>query len=80
MLTELVIRNFAIIEELRVSFAGGLNVLTGQTGAGKSILIGAVSLLLGDRVSSDIIRSQEETAMVEALFDIGEKSDHKGKL
>ncbi len=80
MLTELVIRNFAIIEELRVSFAGGLNVLTGETGAGKSILIGAVSLLLGDRVSSDIIRSQEETAMVEALFDIGEKSDLKGKL
>jgi DNA repair protein RecN (Recombination protein N) len=49
MLTELSIRNFAIIDEMKVSFADGLNVLTGETGAGKSIIIGAVSLLLGDR-------------------------------
>lgn len=80
MLTELSIRNFAIIDELKVSFASGLNIITGETGAGKSILIGAVSLLLGDRASSDMIRSQEDTAMVEALFDIGAKSDVKGKL
>lgn len=80
MLTELSIRNFAIIDELNVSFCGGLNILTGETGAGKSILLGAVSLLLGDRASSDMIRSQEDTAMVEALFNIGEKSDLKGKL
>jgi len=80
MLTELSIRNFAIIDELKVSFTSGLNIITGETGAGKSILIGAVSLLLGDRASSDMIRSQEDTAMVEALFDIGAKSDVKGKL
>ncbi len=80
MLTELSIRNFAIIDELKVSFPGGLNVITGETGAGKSILIGAVSLLLGDRASADMIRSQEDSAMVEALFDISEKSDLKGKL
>ena len=80
MLTELSIRNFAIIDELNVSFTSGLNILTGETGAGKSILIGAVSLLLGDRASSDMIRSQEDTAMVEAMFNIGEKSDLKEKL
>ena len=80
MLTELSIRNFAIIDELNVSFPTGLNILTGETGAGKSILIGAVSLLLGDRASSDMIRSQEDTAMVEAMFNIGEKSDLKEKL
>jgi DNA repair protein RecN (Recombination protein N) len=80
MLTELSIRNFAIIDELNVTFTSGLNILTGETGAGKSILIGAVSLLLGDRASSDMIRSQEDTAMVEAMFNIGEKSDLKEKL
>jgi len=71
MLTELSIRNFAIIDEMRVSFADGLNVLTGETGAGKSIIIGAVSLLLGDRASADMIRSFEDSAVVEALFNIG---------
>ncbi|MBI4633547.1 MAG: DNA repair protein RecN [Deltaproteobacteria bacterium] len=71
MLSELSISNFAIIDELKVSFAGGLNVLSGETGAGKSIIIGAVTLLLGDRASSDMIRSSEDAAVVEALFDIG---------
>jgi DNA repair protein RecN (Recombination protein N) len=80
MLTELNIRNFAIIHELKVSFADGLNVITGETGAGKSIIIGAVSLLLGDRASSDMIRSFEDSAVVEALFDVGEKEDLKERL
>jgi DNA repair protein RecN (Recombination protein N) len=80
MLTELNITNFAIIDELKVSFSGGLNVITGETGAGKSIIIGAVSLLLGDRASSDMIRSFEDSALVEALFDIGEKEELKEKL
>lgn len=80
MLTELNIRNFAIIDELEVSFTGGLNVITGETGAGKSIIIGAVGLLLGERASSDLIRSSEETAAVEALFDISEKGQLKEKL
>jgi DNA repair protein RecN (Recombination protein N) len=78
MLAELSIKNFAIIDELKVSFAGGLNVITGETGAGKSILIGAMSLLLGDRASVDMIRSQEDSAVVEALFDIGEMDELKG--
>lgn len=70
MLRDLSITNFAIIDELRVSFEEGLNVISGETGAGKSILIGAVSLLLGDRAAADMIRSQADAATVEALFDI----------
>ncbi len=80
MLTELSIRNFAIIDEMRVSFADGLNVITGETGAGKSIVVGAVSLLLGERSSADMIRSFEESATVEALFDIGEKEALKKRI
>ena len=70
MLTELNIRNFAIIDELKVTFDGGLNVISGETGAGKSIIIGAVCLLLGDRANADMILSFEDAAVVEALFDI----------
>ena len=70
MLTELNIRNFAIIDELKVTFDGGLNVISGETGAGKSIIVGAVGLLLGDRANADMIRSFEDAAVVEALFDI----------
>ena len=80
MLTELNISNFAIIDEMQVFFSDGLNVITGETGAGKSIIIGAVSLLLGDRASSDMIRSFEDSAVVQALFNIGEKEDLKEKL
>ena len=70
MLEELRIKNLAIIDELKATFAGGLTILSGETGAGKSIIIGAVSLLLGDRASADMIRSSEDSAHVEALFDI----------
>jgi len=70
MLTDLTIRNLAIIDSLQVSFAPGLNILTGETGAGKSIIIDAVNLLLGSRGGSDLIRSGTEEAAVEALFDI----------
>jgi DNA repair protein RecN (Recombination protein N) len=70
MLAELNIRNFAIIDELKVAFDGGLNMISGETGAGKSIIIGAVGLLLGDRANTDMIRSFEDAAVVEALFDI----------
>ena len=70
MLAELNIRNFAIIDELKVAFDGGLNMISGETGAGKSIIIGAVGLLLGDRANTDMIRSFEDSAIVEALFDI----------
>ncbi|HTG81611.1 MAG TPA: DNA repair protein RecN [Geobacteraceae bacterium] len=70
MLTDLFIKNFAIIDSLHVPFRGGLNVLTGETGAGKSIIIDAVNLILGGRASADLIRTGEEEATVEALFDL----------
>ena len=80
MLTELKIRNFAIIDELHVSFTGGLNMLSGETGAGKSIIIGAVSLLLGDRASSDLVRSSADAAVVEALFDVRDNAVVRERL
>ena len=70
MLTDLTIKNVAIIDTLHISFRAGLTVLTGETGAGKSIIIDAVGLIMGSRASSDLIRSGEEEAVVEALFDI----------
>ena len=80
MLHELSIANFAIIDELHVSFDEGLNIISGETGAGKSILIGAVSLLLGDRATADMIRTQTDTATVEALFNIKNNSALQEKL
>lgn len=70
MLCELNIRNFVIIDRLSLSFAAGLNVLTGETGAGKSIIIDAIDLLLGGKARTDLIRTGEEEAVVEALFDL----------
>jgi DNA repair protein RecN (Recombination protein N) len=70
MLTDLIITNFAIIDRLHVAFGPGFNILTGETGAGKSIIIDAVGLLLGDRARPDLIRTGEETATVEAVVDI----------
>jgi DNA repair protein RecN (Recombination protein N) len=70
MLQELRIKNFAIIDELNLSFSKGFNVLTGETGAGKSIILNAVHLLLGDKATEEWIRGSEEEASVEALFDI----------
>ncbi|HXE95724.1 MAG TPA: DNA repair protein RecN [Dongiaceae bacterium] len=70
MLTDLTIKNVAIIDTLRIAFKPGLTVLTGETGAGKSIIIDAVGLIMGARASVDLIRSGEEEAVVEAMFDI----------
>ena len=72
MLLELRIRNFAIIDEVNLSFSKGFHVITGETGAGKSILLNAVQLLMGDRASEELIRSSAEEASVEALFDLTE--------
>lgn len=68
MLTELIITNFAIIEKLHLRFAPGFNVLTGETGAGKSIIIDAVSALLGGRVGAEEVRAGSDRAQVEGLF------------
>ena len=70
MLTELRIRNFAIIEQVTLPLDEGFNVLSGETGAGKSIIVGALGLLLGERASADLIRSGAEKATVEGVFDI----------
>ena len=70
MLRELAIKNFAIIDDIRISFSSGLSVLTGETGAGKSIIIEAVNLLLGGRASADLVRTGEESAELEAFFEI----------
>src|SRR5512143_4038711 len=70
MLLELRIKNLAIIDELALTFSGGLNILTGETGAGKSIILNAVYLLLGDKAPEEVIRGSENEASVEALFDL----------
>src|SRR5258705_13247158 len=63
------IRNLAVIEAVEVEFEPGFNVLTGETGAGKSILVEAVGLLLGARASADLVRTGEALATIEAIFD-----------
>ncbi len=80
MLTDLIIKNFAIIENLHVSFGAGFNVLTGETGAGKSIIIDAVNLLLGGRARGEIIRTGETEAAVEAIFDLSAEHQLGQKL
>ncbi|NVN92842.1 MAG: DNA repair protein RecN [Desulfuromonadales bacterium] len=70
MLTDLSITNVAIIDSLHLSFRSGLTILTGETGAGKSIIIDAVGLIMGDRASAELIRSGADEAVVEALFNI----------
>ena len=69
MLVELRLENYAVIDNVVIEFAAGLNLLTGETGAGKSILIDALGLLLGDKASSDVIRTGAERAVVAAVFE-----------
>lgn len=70
MLIELRIQNYALIERLAVRLEPGLNVLTGETGAGKSIIVGALSLLLGERASAESVRAGADKAVVEGVFDV----------
>ncbi|MFZ3049166.1 MAG: DNA repair protein RecN [Desulfatirhabdiaceae bacterium] len=74
MLQELSIKNFAIIDDLHIDFSEGLTVLTGETGAGKSIIIQAVNLILGSRADTTMIRTGSDTAELEAFFDVRPKS------
>jgi len=80
MLQELRIRNFAIIQALDVSFENGLTILSGETGAGKSILVGALGLLLGGRATADMIRTGTDEATVEAVFDVAGNSSLAAEL
>ena len=72
MLKSLSISNVAVIKEAIIDFEGGLNILTGETGAGKSIIIDSLNLIMGNRASKEIVRTGENTARVEALFDVDE--------
>ena len=72
MLLELAITDFAIIDELRLAFEPGFNALTGETGAGKSILIDALGAVLGDRVGADVVRTGARAARIEATFDVAD--------
>ncbi|HQB29537.1 MAG TPA: DNA repair protein RecN [Syntrophales bacterium] len=80
MLKELNIRNLAVIDDLRVAFPEGLSIISGETGAGKSVIMEAVGLLQGDRASTDWIRSSEEAAVVEALFHVGDRPEILDRL
>ena len=74
MLRELAIKNFAIIDDLKISFSDGLTILSGETGAGKSIIINAANLLLGSRATAGLIRTGSKTAELQALFQIKPQS------
>jgi DNA repair protein RecN (Recombination protein N) len=80
MLVELKVQNFAIIQKLHVHFQKGLNILSGETGTGKSILLKSLALLMGAKSSSDMIRSQSTSASVEGLFDLSDRKDITLKL
>jgi len=75
MLQHLRIKNYALLEDLNIDFSEGLTILTGETGAGKSILIDAFGLLLGDRASTEVIRTGADSARVEGVFDIFGRAD-----
>ena len=73
MLQKLRILNYAIIDELIISFSDKLNIITGETGAGKSILMGALDLVLGKRTDTAVLKDKEKKCIVEALFAIKKK-------
>src|SRR5258706_3239575 len=76
MLRFLSIKRFAVIDAVEVEFDSGFNVLTGEAGAGKSILVEAVGLLLGGRASGDLVRTGEDVATIEAVFEHGGEETH----
>ncbi|HAP14935.1 MAG TPA: DNA repair protein RecN, partial [Lactococcus sp.] len=80
MLQEISIKNFAIIEEIHISFENGMTILTGETGAGKSIIIDAMGLLLGGRSSSDFVRTGKDKAEIEGLFFAEENKELERRL
>lgn len=80
MLVGLTLKNFTIIEDLSVSLSSGLNIITGETGAGKSVIVDAINIILGDKASSDNIKTGKEEAHIEALFDISQDKFIKDRL
>jgi DNA repair protein RecN (Recombination protein N) len=77
MLKKLYIQNYAIIDEIEIDFSSKLNIITGETGAGKSILVGALSLILGDRADTTVLMNRSKKCFVEGIFIIGQKKDVK---
>src|SRR5450432_555144 len=75
MLQKLHIQNYAIIDEIEIDFSGKLNIITGETGAGKSILMGALSLILGDRADTAVLMNREKKCFVEGIFVLGGKKE-----
>ena len=75
MLSKLSIQNYAIIDELEINFSGQLNVITGETGAGKSIIVGALGLILGERADSTALVNKDKKCIVEAVFNVNHKKD-----
>lgn len=80
MLVEIAIEQFALIDQVRLQFTEGMNVLTGETGAGKSIILDAVQAVLGGRTSADVVRSGEERAVIEAVFDLADAPETREVL
>ena len=70
MLKSLSIKNYALIDSLNIEFSEALNILTGETGAGKSILLGAIGLIIGQRADSSVLRDKSEKCTSEGIFDI----------
>jgi len=80
MLQELKVSQFAIIDHLHIEFQNGLNILSGETGSGKSVLLKSLALLMGEKASSDIIRTGSQQAVVEGSFDLKKRADIKNAL
>ena len=79
MLLNLHIKNIALIDDIDIGFEDGLNILTGETGAGKSIIIGSLGICLGERFNKDLLRNEEEDGLVELIFEV-DKEEIKDKL
>ncbi len=75
MLREIRVRNYAVIQDVQLEFGPGLTVLSGETGAGKSLIVGALTLLMGERANSEVVRAGEDRASVEGRFDVSEMPD-----
>ena len=80
MLISLLVKDYALIENMGVEFQKGLNIITGETGAGKSILIDAMGLLLGDRASTQVVRKGANKSVVEGVFSVGDNPKVKKLL
>ena len=80
MLQELKVQNFAIIDNIHIQFESGLNIISGETGAGKSILLKSLGLLMGQKSSADTIRTGCDSATVEGAFDLSDRPDIIEKL